>query len=250
MNNNIKTREEFKAYCLRSLGDGVIEVNVSDAQVEDRIDEAIQFCQEFLYEGSTMTYYKYALTDTDFTNRYITLPDDIISVTDVLYNTSYIGNVLNNVFKLSTISMINNINTPTTTISNFYFSKLNLATLNAILNAFSPTRFSYSTGKLFIDLDWSTTFTNTDTKNILIKCYVSIDPETNTRFWDNIFLKRYTIALIQKQWGKNLSKYNGITLPGGTQLDSKNIIDEANKELDSLKEEIMNFEANPKVIVA
>lgn len=246
--NKILTREDFKSYCLRALGNGVIDINVSDDQIEDRIDEAIQFAQEFIYEGSYKNYIQHTIDDTDRANEYINLPDEILSVNQVFYNTTFIGNSLNNVFKLSTISLVNNLNAPTNTISNFYFAKLNLATLNKNLNAYNPIRFNYSIGKLYLDMSWESNFFKDD--NILIDCYTSIDPETNTRLWDNLFLKRYAIALIQKQWGNNLKKYNGISLPGNTTLNADSMINSANEELQKVKEEIVNFEMMPNIIVA
>lgn len=236
----LTTKDEFKEYCLRSLGKGVINIEVSDEQIEDRISDAIQFAQEFIYEGSYNNYLTYSITQTDRDNKFINIPEEVLSIKNIWFNTSFIGSILNNTFKLASISMINNINAPTNTISNFYFAKLNIATLNKVLNAHAPFRFNYSTGKLYLDMDWDSNFALDD--KIMLDCYTAIDPENSERLWNNIFLKRYAIALIQKQWAQNISKFVGISLPGNTTLNADKMLDQAEKELEKIKEELINFE--------
>ncbi len=111
------TKAEFKEYCLRKLGKPVIEINVDDDQVDDRIDEAIRYWYDYHFDGSDRVYYKHQVTDTDKANKYITLPENIIGAVrvfqigdpsiraDDLFNIRY-QIALNDLYTLTNVSLV------------------------------------------------------------------------------------------------------------------------------------------------
>lgn len=241
--NPITDKEQFKNYCLRKLGHGIITINVSDEQVEDCINDAVKWAQEFLDEGNFIEYFAHKITDEDLNNKYFTLSNDVLQVNDVIFETSHVGSTINNIFQMSTIALVNTLSTPTSGLSDWYMLKFNLSQLNAIMKPSKPYRYNYSAGKLYVDIDWDL-YMKKD-KHIIIKAWVATDPTQNISLWNNNFLKKYCTALIQKQWGNNLSKYSGISLPGGTTLNGKELLDEANEELKKLEEEVVQYQSHP-----
>ena len=241
--NPISNKEQFKQYCLRKLGDGILTINVTDEQVEDCINDSVKWAQEFLDEGNFIEYFAHKITQEDLNNKYFTLTNEVLQVQDIIFETSYVGSTLNNIFQLSTIALVNNLRTPSSGLSDWYMLKFNLAQLNAIMKATHPFRYNYNSSKLYIDIDWNM-YMKKD-HYFIIKAWIATDPNNNISLWNNNFLKKYCTALIQKQWGNNLSKYNDIALPGGTKLNGKQILDEAKEELDNLNKEIINYQSNP-----
>lgn len=241
--NYINNYKEFKAYCLRKLGDGVVQVNLSDQQVNDSIFDAIHYCQEFVNECNFVEYYMHKVTEDDFNKRYLQLDENVLEVRDLLFETFFIGSSLYNVFQLSSIAMVNNLNTPTNYLSDWYMMNLNLSTLNSLMKPEYPFRYDYNTQRLYIDVFWPD-YLPVDSY-IGCKLWTAIDPNENSAMWNNEYLKRYAVALLKKQWGQNLMKYNGISMPGNTQLNAENILNEAKEELKEVKEELQNFQINP-----
>jgi len=265
------SKTTFKEYCLRSLGDGVIDINISDAQADDRIDEAIQYFSQYHYEGIERMYLKHLITQADVTRatsntastgtdpaddtitaswleggNYIPLPTSVISVVQVfpLTGTGTGANMfdaryqlhLNELFDLSSTSVIQ-----------YEMMKNNLDFLEHILIGEAPIRFNQHQNRLYIDADWSTDFV-AGQDYIVIECFRKLDPATFTNVYDDVLLKRYATALIKKQWGANLSKFSGVAMLGGVTMNGETIYSQALEEITKLEETIFLHE--PPILMA
>jgi hypothetical protein len=240
--NPIKNRDDFKHYCLRQLGDGVITINVSDEQLEDCINDSIKWAQEFLDEGNFLSVVAHKITQEDLDAGYFQLNESILGVKDVLYENGS-SNQMFTVSYMTKVGLIDALAHPFNGLSNYYFMKFNLSQLDMLINPVKPFRYDYNTNRLYVDINWSGTYI-ADTY-LLFVAYIAIDPEESPNLWNNNFLKKYCTARIQKQWGLNLSKYSGISLPGNTQVNGEKILSEANEELERLQKEVEQYASNP-----
>lgn len=243
--NNITTFDGLREYCMQQLGDGVIDVNVSQEQVNQAITDAIQWFQEFCDEGNEETYLVHQIVEEDLEKGYFELPEDVIGVRAVLFpgqfnNSSFLSdNFMINASVLSEFVHARNAN-----LSNWYFVKLQLSEMKALMEAWNPIRFNYSTGRLYID-DNTNKIRNNISNHFVVHCHVAINPDDNPRMYNNMFLKRYATALIQKIYATNISKYAGIKLPGGTELDGATLYNRAMEEIEKLKEEVNQYSSFP-----
>jgi len=235
----ITSREELKEYCFRRLGHPVIEINVDDDQVEDRIDDAIQYFSEYHFDGVQKMFMHYTITQDDIDNKYLDIPNHVMGINNVhqvtggslgMFDIRY-QFMLNEVFDFSSTSLLH-----------YDLVKRHLATLNMVLGHKSSIRFNRLTNKLYLDTKWDLLSVGS---KILIEGYRTLDPSESPRFWDDMFLKLYTTALIKQQWGANLIKFSGITLPGGVSLDGQKIYDDATTELNELKEKMITDFTEP-----
>lgn len=240
--NPIKNRDDFKHYCLRQLGDGVITINVSDEQLEDCINDSIKWAQEFLDEGNFLSVVAHKITQEDLDAGYFQLNESILGVKDVLYENGS-SNQMFTVSYMTKVGLIDALAHPFNGLSNYYFMKFNLSQLDMLINPVKPFRYDYNTNRLYVDINWTGTYI-ADTY-LLFVAYIAIDPEESPNLWNNNFLKKYCTARIQKQWGLNLSKYSGISLPGNTQVNGEKILSEANEELERLQKEVEQYASNP-----
>lgn len=240
--NPLKNRDDFKHYCLRQLGDGVITINVSDEQLEDCINDSIKWAQEFLDEGNFLSVVAHKITQEDLDAGYFQLNDSILGVKDVLYENGS-SNQMFTVSYMTKVGLIDALAHPFNGLSNYYFMKFNLSQLDMLINPIKPFRYDYNTNRLYVDINWSGTYI-ADTYLVFV-AYIASDPEENLNLWNNNFLKKYCTARIQKQWGLNLSKYSGISLPGNTQVNGEKILSEANEELERLQKEVEQYASNP-----
>lgn len=240
--NPLKNREDFKHYCLRQLGDGVITINVSDEQLEDCINDSIKWAQEFLDEGNFLSVVAHKITQEDLDAGYFQLNESILGVKDVLYENGS-SNQMFTVSYMTKVGLIDALAHPFNGLSNYYFMKFNLSQLDMLINPVKPFRYDYNTNRLYVDINWSGTYI-ADTYLVFV-AYIAIDPEESPNLWNNNFLKKYCTARIQKQWGLNLSKYSGISLPGNTQVNGEKILSEANEELERLQKEVEQYASNP-----
>lgn len=236
------SRSQLKEYCLRSLGKPVIEINVDDDQVEDRIDEALQFYWDYHFDGTEMVYYKHQITENDKTNKYIVLPENIIGAVEVfpigdptvrsddLFNIRY-QIALNDLYTLTSVSMVP-----------YYMVMEHLALITQMLVGQKPIRYSRHRNRCHVDMDW-------DTVNIgeflLIRGYEIVDPEQFTDVYKDQWLLRYTTALIKRQWGQNLTKFSGMQLPGGVTFNGQRIYDDATAEIERMRLEMINTYSLP-----
>jgi len=233
------SRSEFKEYCLRKLGKPVIEINVDDDQVEDRIDESLRYYWDYHFDGSEKVYYKHAITSDDKTNKYITLPENIIGAvrvfsigdpsirSDDMFNIRY-QIALNDLYTLTAYSMIP-----------YFMAMQHLALISEMLVGQQPIRYSRHKDRLFVDTKW-------DNYNVgeflLVEAYEVIDPDTFTDVWADRWLQNYCTEKIKYQWGSNLTKFSGMQLPGGVQFNGEKIFSDAQQTLLKMEEDmILNY---------
>ena len=233
----IATRADFIEYCLRSLGAPVVEVNVDDDQVEDRVDEAIEYFRQYHYDGIEKVYLKHKITQTDIDNAYITLPDYIYGVSRVFPVASGTS-TSKSIFDLQYQLRLNDLYDLTSTSVIYYTQVMShLALLDLTLNGHPLYRFNRLSGKLYIEASWSTEMAVDN--YILVECYRALDPSTSTLLYNDIWLKHYATALIKRQWAVNMKKFDGMQLPGGVTIDGKGLYQEAVEEIKDLEEEMM-----------
>lgn len=249
----VTNRQTLKEYCLRQLGFPVVEVNVDDDQLDDRIDEALQTFQQFDEEGTLKMYLATQVTANTIADRYITLPNNVIGVTRILPISSALatgstGNGGFNMFDLNYQLRLNELY-DFTSADYVYFelAMQHIRTLEILILGENPIRFNKYDGKLYLDISWGQKAGVGDF--IVAECYVIQDQDT-TKFWNSIWLKQYTTALFKLQWGTNLKKFSGVKLPGGIELNGQKIFDEATAEKDKLYEELRStYESPPMFIV-
>jgi len=231
------TRQGLIDYCLRKLGHPVIEINVDDDQLEDRIDEAISFYREFHYDAVELVYLKHQLTEVNITNQYLPINDLITGVTKVFPFSNRTTGI--NIFDIRYQILINDLYSLMST-DMIYYSQVrqHLELLNQLLIGQKPIRFNRHMNRLYIDMDWEEDVKKDD--YIVIECYRVLDPETYTDVYGDRILKKYAAALVKRQWGNNLKKFNGVQLPGGVQLNGQVIYDEAVEEIKEIEEEVRN----------
>ena len=236
------TRTEFKKYCLRELGAPVIEVNVDEDQVQDRIDDALEFYRDFHYDGTEHDYYKYQITSSDITNKYITLPESIVGVVGVFPIGA--GLNTNNLFNLRYQITLNEIyDWAHGTFAHYAMSMERIALMQELFVGKQLVRFNRHTDKLYIDMDWEAKAKADE--YIIIECYKTVDPSTYADVWGDRWLRKYTTQLIKRQWGTNLKKFEGMQLPGGLQFNGREIYQEADEEIKRLEEEMINTYSLP-----
>ena len=254
------SKSTFKSYCLRALGFGVIDINVSDDQVDDRIDEALQYFAQYHYDGVEKMYLKYQITQDDLDRaasndtttatdtvdsnitatfkegkNFIPMPSSVVSVIQIF---PFDDQATNNMFDIRYQLRLNDLyDFSSTSIIQYQMTMQQLDFLSHILVGEKPLRFNQHQNRLYIDMDFSN---DIDVGEFLIiECYRKIDPATYTDIFDDIYLKRYATALIKRQWGANLSKFNGVQLLGGVEMNGAEIYSQAMEEIDKLEEQIM-----------
>jgi len=232
----INTREGLKNYCLRTLGAPVVQINVADEQLEDRINEAIQYFQTYHYDGITRTYFRHPITQEEIDNQKILMPSHISGVKRITpFRHGYQGSNLFDVqyqLRLTDIYELMNTNTV-----NYVMTMQHLAMMDQILNGYPQFEFNYVEGYLYLEVGKNKLVAG---NYILIEAYSSIQPDNSPRFWNNAWLKKYTTALFKKTWGTNLKKFSGLQIPGGVTIDGKALYSEAVEELKDLEDSLRN----------
>jgi len=271
-NNPITTRETLKQYCLRALGKPVIEINVEDDQVEDRIDEALQYFAQYHYDGVERMYLKYQVTADDVTRarsdetlstvtdtadstvtasfkegkNYIPMPSNVMSVVQIF---PFTDKAALNLFDVRYQLRLNDLyDFSSTSIIHYDMTLRHLDMLDHILVGERPLRFNQHKNRLYIDMDWANDIDAGDF--IIIECYRKLDGSTFTDVFDDIFLKKYLIQLIKRQWGQNLSKFQGVAMLGGVQMNGEQIYSQAQDEINKLEEQIqLSYELPPNYMM-
>ena len=255
------TRETLKQYCLRNLGKPVIDINVDDDQVEDRIDEALQYFAQYHVDGVERMYLKYLVTADDITrmttdasesvtensitttykraDNFLVVPSSVISVINV-FPLSDRANL--NMFDVRYQLRLNDLyDFSSTSIVHYQMTMQHLDFLDHILVGEKPMRFNQLSNRLYVDMDWGTDITAGE--YLIFEVYRKGDPDTYTDLYDDIYLKRYLTALIKRQWGQNLSKFSGTAMLGGVTLNGPELFSSAIDEQQRLEEEIrLNYE--------
>jgi hypothetical protein len=243
----INSREDFKQYCLRRLGFPVIDINVDDDQVEDRIDDALQYWQDYHYDGSQKVYYVHALTQEDIDNQYLDLSPG--NLQDNANNQTYILGVTRifpiqdsqatvNMFDLRYQLRLNELYDFTSaSYVNYTMTMQHLRSLEIMFTGEQPIRFARHMNRLFIDQNWTQDAITVGTI-VILECYTTIDPSAYNYIWNDRWLKEYCTALIKRTWGNNLKKFSGLQLPGGVMLNGDKIYNEAQTEINDLHDQM------------
>jgi hypothetical protein len=265
------TRQELIDYCKRKLGAPVLEINVADEQIEDLVDDAIQFFQERHFDGVYPTFFKYKITQEDigrgrsrgngsvvgiatttatgnivgtattFTyeenSNYLIVPPNVIGVNKLfLFNDT--NSITNNMFSVKYQLFLNDIYYwGTTELLTYSMVKTYLEDLDFLLTTQKQIRFNKRQDRLYLDIDWSSVSPD---QYVIIDCYTTLDPNDYPRVWNDSFIKPYLTSLIKKQWGQNMMKFTGVKLPGGVELNGSQMYDDAQKEIDLLMEKMSN----------
>ena len=259
------SRDGLIDYAKRQLGFPVLEINVADEQFQDLLDDAIQIYQERHYDGIARMYLKYKITQDDIdrgqarggdstlgistttttstvglsttfdleeNNNYIQMPPSVIGVNNIfkvrsdtvydgLFNIRY-QLFLNDLYAFGSIDLLQ-----------YSMVQTKLEDITFLLNPNVRYRFNIRQDRLYIDVDWAAAVNVDD--YFVIDCFRILDPEDFTRVYNDPFLKRYFTALCKKQWGMNLIKFQGVQLPGGIQLNGRQIYDDGVRELDEIR---------------
>lgn len=228
------TRTELKKYCLRRLGAPVVEINVDEDQVDDRIDDALEFYRDYHYDGSERIFLKHQITENDKTNQYIDIPTTVMGIVNVFP----IGTGLqaNNLFNLRYQISLNEVHDwASEKIQHYVASMERISLLEELLVGKQPLRFNRHTDKMHLDMDWNRVSVG---EYIIVECYKVLDPDTYTSVWGDWWLRQYSTALIKRQWGENMKKFEGMQLPGGVTFNGQTIWAEAQEEILRLEEEV------------
>lgn len=233
----VSNRDDFKAYVLRALGKPLIDINVTDEQIDDRIDEAILFFKEYYWDGISKEYFKHQITEEDIANKYIQIPDHIWAVTKV-FNGSDNTNGQPNIFDLEYQLRMNDLRDLTQTSIVYYEQVMeHISLLQHRLNADRQFDFNRLNGRLYLNLNWNAKIKAGSW--LVLDAYAALDPATQPRMWGERLFKEYAIALIKHQWAQNLQKYQGVQLPGGITIDAQTMYNAASDEIDKIEQEIM-----------
>lgn len=267
------TREEFKDYCLRRLGAPILEINVDQDQLDDIVDDAIQFFQEYHYDGIELMYLKHQITEEEYTrfnesddttttpepdsaswldrNNFIEVPDHVIGITKVFgVSSNWIRNDLfglsNQYFLMDIFSFSSGFAFGNFDMSNYYMIRQYFETLDMVVNtgALVQFRFNKRQDRLYIDIDK----TRMKPGNyLLIECHRALDPADWSQVYNDSFLKRYTTALIKRQWGQNMIKYNNIQLPGGITMNGRQLWEDGDNEVKELESRMISDYSLPPI---
>lgn len=233
----VNSREQLKDYCLRKLGHPVVEVNVSPDQIDDRINDALKYFRERHWDGTEHIYLPIQVSAQNITNKYLSLDESIIGVTRILPISSETN--ANNLFNLRYQLHLNDFfNITNIQLGPYYQTMQYIQMMEEIFMGQKPVRFSKHEDRLYIDFDWSADIS--PGQYIIIDGYRVIDPEVYTDVYDDVWLQRYATALIKRQWGNNMKKFQGMNLPGGLVMNGQQIYDEAELEIKELESQAAN----------
>jgi len=271
------TRQQLIDYCLRRLGAPVLEINVDDDQIDDLVDDALQYFQERHFDGVERMYLKYKITQEDInrgqaknttgvgivttsatsttisgygtttsnfyeTSNFIQVPDSVIGVEKIFkFDTSSISGgmfsikyqlFLNDLYYFNSVELLQ-----------YAMTKTYLEDIDFLLTTDKQIRFNKRQDRLYLDIDWGS---QTVDDYIVIDCYRALDPTAFSGVYNDSFLKKYLTSLIKRQWGQNLIKFGGVKLPGGIELNGRQLYDDAEKELAELQSRMsMDYELPP-----
>lgn len=262
------SRAELKDYCLRKLGAPVLEINVDDDQIEDCIDDALQYFRERHFDGIQRVFLKHKVTEADVNKfkssndihttpngdsweerrNYIEVPDHILGIERMF---SFVSSTIRgDLFGIEYQMFLNDLYAfGSLDILNYYMTKSYLETLDMVLNtgAFMQIRFTKSQNRVYIDYEARNLVKD---RYIIIDCYRLIDPNDHSNVYNSWFLKRYLTALIKRQWGQNLIKFNNVQLPGGVQLNGRQLFEDATKEIEDIQSAILtDYELPPNFLI-
>lgn len=265
------SRTDLINYCKRQLGAPVLEINVADEQVDDLVDDALQYFHERHFDGVIQTFLKYKVTQDDIdrgrsrgnskavgivtttasstidgssvtfsfeeNSNYLQVPPSVTGINKI-FRFDGSNTITNNMFSVKYQLFLNDIYYwGSTELLSYAMTKTYLEDMDFLLNTEKMIRFNKRQDRLYLDIDWGSI---TVDDYIIIDCYRLIDPNDFSRVWNDSFLKKYLTALMKRQWGQNLIKFQGVKLPGGVELNGRQMYDDAEKELEIIREQMSN----------
>ena len=265
------SRAELIDYCKRQLGAPVLEINVADEQISDLVDDAVQMFQERHYDGVVQMPLKYKVTQTDIdrgrsrgnnkavgivtttatstivgtavtfsyeeNSNYIQLPDSVIGVNKI-YRFDGSNTITNNMFSVKYQMFLNDVYYfDSIELLSYAMVKTKLEDIDFLINTEKQIRFNIRQNRLYMDVDFASL---TENDYLIIDCWRILDPNDFTRVYNDRFLKRYLTALIKRQWGQNLIKFQGVKLPGGIELNGRQIYEDAVMELQQIEDKMLS----------
>ena len=260
------TRQGLIDYCLRKLGAPVLEINVADDQIDDLVDDALQLFNERHFDGVERMYLKYKLTEEDIdrgkakntdgvgivtttatstniagygtttsswyeTSNFLQVPDSVVGIEKIFkFDSSTISGgmfsikyqlFLNDLYQFNSIQLLQ-----------YAMTKSYLEDIDHLLTTDKQVRFNKRQDRLYLDIDWGAESVG---NWLVLDCYRALDPASFTQVYNDVFLKQYLTALIKRQWGQNMSKFKGVKLPGGIEMNGAEILQQAESELETLR---------------
>ena len=275
------TRQGLIDYCLRQLGAPVLEINVDDEQLDDLTDDAIQLFNERHFDGVEKMYLKYKITQDDIdrgtannktdsdntvgivtttatstnvsglgtitsnwyeTSNFIQVPDSVIGVEKIFkFDTSSISGgmfsikyqlFLNDLYYFNSVELMQ-----------YSMTKTYLEDIDFLLTTDKQIRFNKRQDRLYLDIDWGSEKAD---NYLILECYRALDPASFSGVYNDSFLKRYLTVLIKRQWGLNMMKFTGTKLPGGIELNGRQYYEDAERELEDIKQRMtLEYELPP-----
>jgi hypothetical protein len=262
------TRQELIDYCLRKLGAPVLEINVAEEQIEDLVDDSLQFFHERHFDGVYQTFLKYKITQADIDRGKAKSVSDVgVDVTDVSTNVAGVGvtfsyfengnylkvpdyvtgvnkifrfegsnSVSSGMFSIKYQLFLNDIYYwGSTELLTYAMTKTYLEDINFLLTTQKQVRFNKRQDRLYLDIDWNNVSVG---QYFVIDCYRLLNPTDYSRVWNDSFIKKYLTSLIKRQWGQNLIKFNGVKLPGGVEFNGRQLYDDGQSEIDLLMQQM------------
>ena len=280
------TRQQLIDYCFRKLGAPVLEINVDDDQVDDLVDDAIQLFNERHFDGVERMYLKYEITQGDIdrgigadvpgesainsktgvgivtttttstnipgygtttttfyeNSNFLQIPDSVVGVNKIFkFDTSSISGsmfsikyqlFLNDLYYFNSVELLQ-----------YSMVKSYLEDIDFLLTPDRQVRFNKKQNRLYLDLDYNSI---REGDFIVIDCQRILNPDDFTKVYNDPFLKMYVTALLKKQWGQNLIKFRGVKLPGGLELNGREIYEDGERELEAIKQKMqLEYELPP-----
>jgi hypothetical protein len=236
------SRETFKDYCLRQLGFPVLDINVDDEQVEDAIDTALQYFQDFHFDGVIRHYVKHQVTADDKTNKYFPISENILGITRVFPVVS--SNASHSMFDLRYQMRLHELyDFTSTSYVHYVMTMQHIRMIDMLFSGETSLRFNRHTDRLYIEWDWEN---DVDVgEYVILEGYLIVDPDTYSQVWNDRMLKKLATSYVKKQWGTNLKLYQGIELLGGIQLNGQQIYNEAVAEIEEIEQKIRDTYSEP-----
>ena len=260
------SRQQLIDYCLRKLGAPVLEINIDDDQIDDAVDDAIQLFNERHFDGVERMFLKYKITQADLdrgrakgtdgvgivtttatstniagygtttsswyeTSNFLQVPDSVVGIEKIFkFDTSTISGGM---FSIKYQLFLNDLyNFNSVELLQYSMVKSYLEDIDFLLTTDKQVRFNKRQDRLYLDIDWGAESLD---NFLVLDCYRALDPTSFTQVYNDPFLKLYLTALMKRQWGQNLSKFKGVKLPGGIELNGREIFDDAERDIESLR---------------
>ena len=270
------SRQGLIDYCLRRLGAPVLEINVDDDQIDDLVDDALQYFSERHYNGVERMYLKHEFTQDEIdrgkasgtvgvgivtttatstnisgygtttstyyeNSNFIQIPDSVVGIEKVFkFDTSTISGgmfsikyqlFLNDLYRFDSIDLLQ-----------YSMVKTYLFDIDYLLTTDKQVRFTKSQDRLYLDTDWGDL---TADDFLVIDCFRALDPANFSKIYNDSFVKRYLTALIKRQWGQNLIKFRGVKLPGGIELNGREIYEDGEREIEEIRSKMTSDYETP-----